>query len=52
MKKEGSTINNYKKNEMQTLAEHSTPLKLPLVRATGLTSQNQKKIHFYLPFHY
>lgn len=43
MKKKGSTINNYKKNEIQTLAEHSTPFKLPFIRATGLTSQTQKK---------
>lgn len=43
MKKKDSTINNYKKNEIQTLAEHSTPFKLPFVKATGLTSQNQKK---------
>jgi len=32
MKKEGSSINNYKKNEMQTLAEHSTTFKLPFHR--------------------
>lgn len=32
MKKEGSSINNYKKNEMQMLAEHSKPFKLPFHR--------------------